>query len=77
MHVSVSADLPGCLIATTGTYTTKMEGLTKLERVAKVISNTNFRAGFLGFRKNNYLLTKLEHRSSGETVVHVFNLIFN
>ena len=42
MRVCVLADLPGLSVATTSTYTSKLEPLTKLELVAKVISKMNF-----------------------------------
>ena len=69
MRVSVLADLPGCSIATTSTYMTKLGRLMKLELMAKVISKTNFRDGFSTLRRNNYLLMKMEHRIFKETMV--------
>ena len=69
MRVSVLADLPGHSIATTSTYTTKLERFDKIRTHNKVISKTNFRDSFSAFRRNNYLLTKLEHKIFRETMV--------
>ena len=69
MRVCVLADLPGRSVATTSMW------MTKLELVAKVILKTNFYRWFSAFRKNKYLLTKLEHRILRESTVHIH--VFN
>ena len=69
MRVYILDDLLGRSVATTSTCTTKLDGMMKLELVAKVLSKQIFRTGFSVFRRNNYLLTKLEHRIFRETMV--------
>ena len=69
MRICVLADLPGRSVATTSTYTTKLERFDEIRTPAKVVSKVNFSDGFSAFRRNNYLLTKLEHQIFRETMV--------
>ena len=70
MSVSVLTDLPGRSVATTSTYTTKLEHFDRIGTHGE----SNFKNKFLAmvsqvFRRNNYLLTKLEHQIIRETTV--------
>ena len=64
MRVSVLTDLPGRSVATTSAYTTKLESFDEIRTRGK----SNFESELLelatlsAFRRNNYLLTKLEHQ---------------
>ena len=44
----------------------------KLEHVANVLSEANFREGFSAFRRNNYFVSKLEHQIFRETMVFAY-----
>ena len=71
-------DLPGCLVAITSMFTTKLERSDEVRTCGKHNFENEFfrdvfRDVFSAFRRNNNLLTKLEHQIFRETTV-VINL---
>ena len=69
MCVCKMTDLPGRSVAFTSMCTTKLEHFGEIKTHGKSNFENGFKNGFSSFRKNNYLLTKLELGVFRETTV--------